>query len=137
MYKARYFVIQELVPRSVFVGRGEKAWSLLDDRALRTLDAIREEFGVTVVNTWHRDGDREWSGLRTPNSPYHRIYSQHSYGRAFDCIFPEHPSEDVRAYILAHPRQFPHIRGVERGVSWLHFDVGNRPGENINVFGKG
>lgn len=137
MYKCDYFLIQELVPRHVYKDRGQKAWSLFDDRALRTLDTIRRKFGVTVVNTWHNGGDREWSGLRTSESPYGSQYSQHRLGGAFDCIFPHTDAETVRGYILSHQHEFPFIRGIESGVSWLHFDVGNREGDTINVFGAG
>lgn len=134
MYKCEYFMLQELVPKHVYKDRGQKAWELLDDRALRTLDGLRRMFGVTVVNNWHGGGDRQWSGLRTPESPYGSQYSQHRLGQAFDCIFAEKSAEEVREYILSHQHEFPYIRGIELGVSWLHFDVGNRRGEEIFAF---
>jgi hypothetical protein len=134
MYKTKHFVIQELVPRHVYEDRGWKAWELLDDRALRTLDLLRKEFGVTVVNNWHTGGDRQWSGLRTPESPYGSIYSQHRLGQAFDCIFPQEASEDVREHILAHPEEFPFIRELELGISWMHFSVANRRGSSIFTY---
>ena len=136
MYVCKHFNVKELVPEHVYEDRGEKAWTLFDDRALRTLDAIRDKFGVTVVNNWHTGGDRQWSGFRSPESPVGSPYSQHRLGAAFDCIFAHTDAESVRAYILAHPEEFPYIRGLEKGVSWVHFDLGNRPGEDINVFGQ-
>jgi len=125
MYKCKHFFIQELVPKKVYQERGEAAWELLDDRALKTLDAIREQFGITIVNNWHKGGNRMWSGLRTPDSPWYSPYSQHTLGRAFDCVFNDISAEYVRCYILSHKDEFKYIRGVELGTSWLHFDVRN------------
>lgn len=134
MYKCKYFKIYELVPKEIYEARGEKAWSLLDTRALEMLDKIREYAGPLVVNTWYWDGGRNWSGLRTPVSPYYSPYSQHTYGRAFDCIASQKPTQELREHILNNPQDFPYIRGIELDVSWLHFDVGNRPGEGIVTF---
>ena len=87
MYICKHFKIQELVPPEVFKIRGEKAWELLDERALITLDAIRNRYGTTIVNDYDNGGKRKWSGLRTSESPYFSPYSQHTFGRAFDCVF--------------------------------------------------
>jgi hypothetical protein len=134
MYKCKHFKIYELVPRKIYEALGEKAWSLLDSRALEMLDKIREYAGPLIVNTWYWDGGREWSGLRTPESPYYGPFSQHTYGRAFDCIASQKATEELREHILNNQEEFPYIRGIELGVSWLHFDVGNRPGDVIYTF---
>lgn len=134
MYTCKYFKIYELVPKHVYEERGEKAWSLLDSRALEMLDKVREFSGPLVVNNWKWGGDRQWSGLRTPESPYGTIYSQHRYGRAFDCISSQKSSQELREHILNNQEDFPYIRGIELDVSWLHFDVGNRPGNGIVTF---
>ena len=125
MYICKHFEIHELVPPSVYEKRGQKAWELLDERALITLDTLRDHFGVCTVNNYHFGGSRKWSGLRTPESPYYSETSQHSLGKAFDCIFKEVTAEEVRQYILSHRSEFPHITGLELDVSWLHFDVRN------------
>lgn len=134
MYKCKHFVIEELVPRHVHEDRGERAWSLFDDRALQTLDTLRDKFGRTTINNWKWGGDREWSGLRTSESPYGSQYSQHRLGRAFDCIFADIAAEEVREYILAHQDEFPFITAIEEDVSWLHFDVRNGGYDGIFVF---
>jgi len=125
MYECKHFDIQELVPEHVFAARSNKAWELLDDRALQMLDAIRDRFGPTTVNNAYKGGDRNWSGLRTFGSPYFSQYSQHSFGRAFDCLFRDHTAEEAREYIMGHKDEFPYINAIELGVSWLHFDVRN------------
>jgi hypothetical protein len=80
-----------------------------------------------TVNNWKWGGDRSWSGLRTVDSPWFSTYSQHSFGRAADCIFKETTAEDVRQDILASPDDttFQFINSIELDVSWLHFDVRN------------
>ena len=125
MYKPEHFIIQELVPREVYEERGTKAWELIDNRLLITLDQLRDEYGPIIVNNWHTGGDREWSGLRTPDSPYYRPYSQHTFGRAADCLFDKVTVERVRRDILNDKDMFPCITSVELNTSWLHFDVRN------------
>ncbi|RKZ70564.1 MAG: hypothetical protein DRQ44_00210 [Gammaproteobacteria bacterium] len=127
MYKCEYFSIHELVPPHVFHKRGEKAWELLDERLLITLDSLRSRYGSMTVNNYYWGKDREWSGLRTSDSPYYSAFSQHSFGRAADCLFTGKSAEEVRQDILANPQDddFKLIGSLELGVSWLHFDVRN------------
>jgi len=127
MYRCKHFAIHELVPPHVHRKRGDKSWQLLDDRLLITADRLRDRYGPMTINNWHWDGDRQWSGLRTPGSPYYSETSQHSFGRAFDCIFQNVAAEAVRQDILTEPdsHAFELINSIEIGVSWLHFDVRN------------
>ena len=125
MYRPQHFIIQELVPREVYKDRGTKAWELLDDRLLITLDQLRDEYGSMTINNWHWGGNREWSGLRTPESPYYKPYSQHTFGRAADCKFKNVSAEKVRQDILHDIEMFPCISSIELNTSWLHFDVRN------------
>lgn len=121
----KYFVVQEYVPRYVFEKWGSQAWQFLDERLLQMDFALRERFGRITINNWHLGGEREWSGLRTPRSPYYSELSQHSFGRASDKLFHDTTTEEVRAYILANPTAFPFISAVELDTSWLHTDVRN------------
>jgi len=127
MYKCDHFVIEELVDPATHADRGEKAWELLDNRLLWTLDRLRVRYGKMTVNNWLWDGDRSWSGLRTSDSPWYSTYSQHSFGRAADCLFGDVTVEQVRADILNDPdhEDFKYINSVELSVSWLHFDIRN------------
>ena len=125
MYKCEYFAIHELVPPHIYKQWGERAWQFLDVRALRTLDYLRRKYGKITVNNYIWGGEREWSGLRTPDSPYYSETSQHTYGRAFDCLFHTAHIDKVRQDILSKPDEFPHINCIEMNVSWLHFDVRN------------
>jgi hypothetical protein len=103
MEKCKHFSIHELVPPNTFKQRAEKAWELLDERLLITLDRLRERYGPMTVNNYYWGKDREWSGLRTKESPYYSPYSQHSFGRAADCLFKNISAEVVRKEILANP----------------------------------
>lgn len=125
-YECRHFAIHELVPPEVFNDRGKKAWQLLDARALITLDQLREVYGKIVVNDWYWNGDFKWSGLRTPDWEHYSPYSQHNFGRAFDCKFKKHNPEIVRQEILQHQDRFPYLMSLELDTpTWLHFDVRN------------
>lgn len=128
MYRCRYFIIEELVPEEIYMERGQKAWELLDESMLIAIDRLRERFGRMKINDWHRGGIRQWSGLRTANSPYYKPYSQHTFGRAFDIIPLDANVDEVRRYILEHPGEFPEIHGIELAVSWLHVDGRNYNG---------
>ncbi len=127
MYIAKHFIIEELVDPETYRTRGDKAWELLDERMLITLDKLRERYGSITVNSWKWGGDRKWSGLRTPASPWYSTYSQHSHGKAADCIIKNYTAEEVRQDILADPDHddFKLINSIELDVGWLHFDVRN------------
>jgi len=53
MYRCEHFSIHELVPPHVFHKRGEKAWELLDERLLITLDKLRQRYGRMTVNNYY------------------------------------------------------------------------------------
>jgi len=127
MYKCRYFAVHELVPPDIFNQQGELAWELLDERLLITLDRLRGRYGPITINNYYWGKDRQWSGFRTRESPYYSPLSQHSFGRAADCLFRETTAEQVRQEIIATPDDpdFELIGSLELDVSWLHVDVRN------------
>ena len=126
-----YFGIEELVPRSIYNRRGDKAWQLLDMQTLQTLEWLRENLGQCTVNNWKWGGNFSQSGLRT-----FEIYmqdgftmvneaklkmadslSQHKYGRAFDCKFKDYTAEEARQWIkgklgILRIRLGDNVRGI-------------------------
>jgi hypothetical protein len=126
-YRCEYFHYEELVDPTTAAKRGEKSWQLLDDRLLMSLDWLRNRYGACTVNNYRSGGDRKWSGLRTQNSPWYSPYSQHSFGRAADCIFKHVTAEEVRSDILREEFDvdFQYITSFEEDTSWLHIDVRN------------
>lgn len=132
MYLPKYFNAHEFVDPLIIGERGNKSFELIDDRILITADQLRKAFGKTTINNWNWGGDRKWSGLRSKSSPYYSPTSQHTFGRAIDCIFEDVTAEEARQYILLHPDQFPHVSFIEDEVSWLHVDCRNC--ERISVW---
>ena len=102
--KSKHFKIQELVPEHIYKARGEKSWELLDEKLLKIIDTLKEQFpkGSITINNWLWGGNRNWSGLRTPDSPDYSETSQHTFGRAADMKFSNYDEADVRNYIIQH-----------------------------------
>lgn len=130
-YRCKHFDIRELISPAVWQQMGEKAWTLLDPLLLQTIDQIQEKWGTMWVNTWHWGGQYSQRGLRSPleitklrEQGIWKPFSQHVFGRAVDCHFKHATVTEVRQYILSHPNEYPHIRGVEV-ANWLHIDTRN------------
>lgn len=123
-----YFKIEELVPEHIFRLLGDKAWDLIDDKLVLTIDDIKRNFpkGTMTINNWLWSGGREWSGLRTIDSPYYSPTSQHTLGKAIDCVFSHYDVNEVRYDIISNIELYPHLKGIEMDVSWLHVDVRDR-----------
>ncbi|WP_373069814.1 hypothetical protein [Sulfurimonas sp.] len=125
--KSKHFKVHELVPKAMYEKYGEKAWRYVDVRLIESIDKLKEHFnlGTMTINNYYWNGNREWSGIRTPDSPHYSYGSQHSFANALDIVFSDYTAEEVRNYILDNLKDFPHIKGMELGVSWLHIDVRN------------
>jgi uncharacterized protein YcbK (DUF882 family) len=132
--KSKYFKIYELVPEHIYRHYKEKSWKFIDSRLIETIDKLKEHFnlGTMTINNYYWGKDRHWSGLRTPKSPDYSETSQHTFGRAADCVFSHYSAEEVRNYIVNNPHEFPYIKGLELGVSWVHLDVRNE--DNLVTF---
>lgn len=129
-YVPRYFKLEEYLPPTLFERLRKakalwKGWYLLDERLLRTDDALREEFGPLVLNDWHLGGTRDECGLRLPGMPHFKETSQHAYGRASDKASRQWSGGEMRQRILEKPDKFPLLMAMEIGVSWLHTDHRN------------
>ena len=118
----KYFKPYELVDPNLYGLLGDQVIKLFDHSALQSLDWLRERYGRTTVNNWFWNGSREWSGFRTIESPYYSPTSQHSFGKASDCLFMHVSAEEVRED-LRKMKTHPFITRVENNVSWLHFDT--------------
>lgn len=124
--KLKNYILQELVTPGLYAARGERAWELLDPRALATLQQLRDKFGPCTVNNWHVGGSYKESGLREFGSTTGAAYSQHKFGRAFDCKFRNATPREVSTYVLAHGWEFPYLTVIENVAytpTWFHFDT--------------
>lgn len=124
---SKHFKIHELVPEHIYNKIGTKAWKLIDNRLIQVIDRLKEHFnlGTMTINNYYWNGNRHWSGLRTPESPEYSETSQHSFGRAVDIVFSDYTAEEVRHYIIDNYYLFSDIKGIELEVSWVHIDVRN------------
>lgn len=131
------FTAEELVPPSVFNELGQRAVSLcIDERVMEVLRQLRMDYGPVTVNDWKWGGRFTERGYRPPTAASGAKWSQHRFGRAADCVFKDADVKTVRAEVIAkckagHP-VYGLIRGIEDGVTWLHFDVRNIP--SLQVF---
>ncbi|MCP3921287.1 MAG: hypothetical protein GY714_01750 [Desulfobacterales bacterium] len=146
----RHFSIKELVPKHIYEQWGDMSWWFLDFRAIKTLEWLRDELGSCTVNNWAWGGSYDQSGLRTyqfyqQNSLTPKYiakelvaesFSQHKYGRAFDCKFTNHKAEDVREFIKTNWNIYGYEWPItiEEDTNWVHFDTRNRPYHKVYTF---
>lgn len=119
-----------------FKALGERAWELLDPRATQMLQTLRDKFGPLTVNDWHTGGSYHESGLRSPSTSTGAQFSQHKFGRAFDCKFKGYTPREVAAYVLKKASEFPELTTIENPdatPTWFHFDVRSHSKEGIWV----
>jgi hypothetical protein len=141
-YHCEHFGLYELVDEKTYnryIGTQEwKLWLLFDNRALWTLDALRDKYGPGYVNTWYGhlvdvfNNIRQWSGWRPPECDVGADLSQHRFGRGFDPIYIQTSASQIRQDAKEHPewdcfRYITRIEEAHKGtpINWLHFDVGN------------
>ncbi|RKX19688.1 MAG: hypothetical protein DRP35_07285 [Candidatus Zixiibacteriota bacterium] len=134
------FYLDEYIPPALYKKYAAKhpnyLIGILDKNLILADQKLRDIFGPIKINTWYSGGDRQWSGIRTPDSSYYKQFSQHSWGRASDKIFLKVTSDEVREYIKKHWQELG-ITAIEKGVSWVHSDVRQILSQTeIFVFGK-
>ena len=126
MFKLKYFTVQELVPKEVFLARGVKAIELMDKELLVFIDKLREVLGKPItINTWNAGGVFSYRGLRTIECPQYSAYSQHTYGKALDFDVAGMSAHEVREWIIANKNLdwVKPISFIEDNVNWVHVDT--------------
>lgn len=115
--------LDEYIPKELYSKYSSKILiGLIDSRLIIADQLLRNKFGFVTINNWWDGGERQWSGLRLPESPDYSLTSQHSYGRSSDKLFKNATAEEVRLYIISHYKELG-ITCIEKNVSWLHGDV--------------
>ncbi len=134
--KSKYFEIHELVSEELYERKGEGAWRYVPVLLIVALDTVKERFpnGTMTINNYAWGGNRKWSGVRTPDSPYYSLTSIHSFLGAIDAIFSAYDAEEVRQDIINNPEIYPMVKGIELGISWLHMDIRNE--DELVTFSK-
>ena len=136
------FYLDEFLPRHVYESNS-LSWAVkmsrIDERVVLGCQLLRDRFGALVVNNWYSGGLRNWSGLRTLESPFYSQYSAHTDGRAADFVSPTVPAEEIREDIkrnYEHYRQY--ITRIEDfdGMGWVHIDCAYTGIDKLVIFGK-
>lgn len=126
--RSKYFLIQELVPPTIFNQFGDKSWWFLDRQAVEMLDKIRELIGKPiVVNNWATGGNYQESGFRLPDTTTGGKLSQHKFGRAFDCRPLRMTPRQMYDIILYYENQFmtfglTTLEDIASTPTWVHVD---------------
>ncbi len=81
-----YFDLREFIPPQIYNQFGERSLQFLDPKIITLATAYREFFQLPVViNNWHLGKGFSYRGYRPPRVNVGGEYSQHKFGRAFDC----------------------------------------------------
>lgn len=139
MYYCKYFGIKELVTPQLyemFKYNEDVLWRMFHENTLRGVDWLRERYGVMYINTWSLSssiqnayGLRTESGIRHFGCQYYSKGSMHSVGGAIDALFANITAQDARKD-LELLKYVPYWKRLERGVSWLHADIKEKPGHD-------
>lgn len=118
-----YFHVSELIPPALFEKYGEtRAWNFVNKRAFGNLVKFREYVGHSfIINNYKTGGPREWSGMRTPDSPYYRDTSQHSLANAYDIQCPDLEPQELQDIVQKVYAKYD-IGGLELAPTWTHVD---------------
>ena len=142
MYTPQHFGIKELVPKTLYSHYQSRGDAFLfqvvfDERLLKLIDRIRDQFGPMTANDWSWGGTNQYRGFRPPDCNIGAKLSQHRFGRAADLIPKNITSGEIRKEIIANQNSsnWKDIGGLEMNISWLHIDVRSRTNPNkINLF---
>jgi len=141
--KPKHFTLPELVDPWFLANHTEaEIWAMLDQNALRAIDALRDRFGPILING---RGYTE-SGLRRSDTATGAKYSQHKTGAAFDLKFLTDgvTPRKVFEWIISHPveayamgiRRVEDIAYTSRSAGpyfgWLHIDSKDTGANNVN-----
>ena len=132
-----YFDIDELVCNHTFAKWDEKAWQFLDTDFLHCLLVIRRD--IVKRPMWCNGSQKKQRGLRCNRCDMVKskstVYlSAHVLGKAGDFTISGLSAEKARELIKANADLLPCPIRMEKGVSWLHFDVLPQYGVTAKVY---
>ena len=137
-YKTKNFIIQELVTPSTFDKLGEYAFKLFDEKALQSLDKLRNDYGKALkINDWVNGGRYSESGLRDIHTNTGASKSAHKFGYAFD--LKHYDGSDIKP-LQEFIRKFGSTYGIKRveafshTPTWVHIEFTSEFVESIYFF---
>lgn len=121
-----FFDVDELVCPHTYAKWGEASWQFLDTDYLHCLLIIRRD--IIKRPMWCNGKGKTERGLRCNRCSIVRgksgVYlSAHCLGKAGDFTATGMTAEEMRRAIKANSGLLPCNIRIEKGVSWLHFDV--------------
>lgn len=121
-----YFDIDELVCDHTYKRWGQQAWQFLDTNYLHALLVIRRD--IIKRPMWCNGTQKKQRGLRCNRCDMVKgktsVYlSAHVLGKAGDFTITGLSAENARKLIKENAGLLPCNIRMEKGVSWLHFDV--------------
>ena len=141
MLANKYFDVKELVPKEIYEELGDEAIKLLDTRALKALEEVREILNVPLIcNNWAAGGNRNYCGYRPQDCKVGAKNSQHKKGNAFDLISTKISASTMRYELEKHKLELTIPIRIEKWdsngneISWLHIDTNNYKNTNIYFF---
>lgn len=121
----KHFIVQELVPKSVYLLRGDRAIEALDPRILIFIEQLRKHLRKPIIiNNWFWGGKFQQRGLRTSDSDVYTAFSQHTFGRALDFDVVGMTPKEVHDFIIRNRNEWwcQCITFIETGINWNHVD---------------
>lgn len=135
----KYFDIREFVPKQIWTKFGDKSIWFVDERTIAIALAYREHFGVPIIiNNWHTGGEYMYRGYRPPRVNLGAEYSQHKFGRAFDCSTSSISASDMLKEVQANWTKFKAlglttIENPKFTPGWLHSDCRPKIQESLLI----
>lgn len=132
-----YFQVSELVCEHTYSKWGERSWQFLDTDFLAALLVIRRDI-VQLPMTCNHSGAKQ-RGLRCNRCDLVKekssVYlSSHILGKAADFSIQGLTAEEARKRIKDMQHLLPCPIRMEKGVTWLHFDVLPQYGIDMKVY---
>lgn len=136
----KYFDIRELVCPHTYTKFGEvTSWQFFDTLFLENLLILRRDVLQVpcIVNDWHKGGIYSQRGFRCnvcqlckDKTLANQIYlTAHANGGGIDIVSDQMTAQQMRGRIKDKQHLFTCNFRVEKGVTWLHFDIYD-PGNN-------
>lgn len=124
----KYFEIEEFVPPQIFKQYQQKSLWFIDPKIIEIATAYREFFDQPVIiNNWYNGGPYSYRGYRPPRVNIGSEYSQHKFGRAFDCNIGKMTSKEAYEQVTKNFDHFSKyglttLENYKFTDGWLHSD---------------
>jgi hypothetical protein len=151
MQVSKNFDIREFIPKHIWDHFGQASTWFVNEKAVKCAEFYKSFFTtyfknkygndkvkavLIVINNWHTGGQKQWSGLRTPEFTEGGKLSQHRFMNAFDSeiqiVFTdgtkkEAEYKEIHEVIHKNEAEFmangvSRIESLSGAPGWLHTD---------------